>query len=191
MMLREIRRALIVVGCAAAVMFVGAPAGARAELKPPVIAVVDVQYLLHESTAGKGVQKAIESQRETYGKEISGQEEKLRHAEQELARQRGTLSEEAFGKKRHDFEKQVMDFQRDVQARQKSIDQGLNEAMRTLQNTTIEVIAGLVQERGINLVLSKQQVVIVEKTMDLTQEVMEKLNQKLPSVSVKIPPPKR
>jgi len=190
MIVRNVRRALVA-GFAIAALMATAPGGARAELKPPVIAVVDVQFILHESTAGKAIQKAIESQREAYAKEISGQEEKLRQADQDLARQHGVLSEDAFGKKRHEFEKQVMDFQRDVQARQKSIDQGFNEAMHTLQNSTVEVIAGMVQERGINMVVSKQQVVIVEKTMDLTQEVLDRLNAKLPSVSVKIPPPKR
>ena len=186
MMLRNVRWAVAVAFATVAVVAVPV-SGARAELKPPVIAVVDVQFLLHESSAGKGIQKAIEAQRETYAKEISGQEGKLRQADQDLARQRSVLSEEAFGKKRHDFEKQVMDFQREVQARQKSIDQGFNEAMQTLQKGAIEIIAALVQERGINMVLSKQQVVIVEKTMDMTQEVLDRLNAKLSSVSVKIP----
>ncbi|MEI8393130.1 MAG: OmpH family outer membrane protein [Rhodospirillaceae bacterium] len=177
------------VATAAAVAFaVTVPTGqARADMKTPVIAVVDVQYILHESSAGKGIENEFKRQRESLSKELSGREERLRQGEQELARQRSSLSEDAFGKKRRDFEKQVMDFQREAQGRQKAIDQGVNEAGRTLQGALLEVVAAMAEESGVNLVLTKQQVVIVEKTMEITKEALERLNRKMPSVAVKIP----
>jgi len=175
----------------AAVMGFLVPVTARAEIKAPVIAVVDVQLILQESSAGKSIQKAIDSQREVYTKEIAAQEEKLRSAEQELAKQRGVLSQEAFAKKRQDFEKQIADLQRDVQNRKRSIDQAFNESMRTVQSALFEIIAAMAQEQGVNLVLFKHQVIMVEKSMDLTHEVLDKLNKKLPQLSVKIPPIKK
>jgi Skp family chaperone for outer membrane proteins len=180
------RRALLPMMAALALLAVPV-AGARAELKNPVIAIVDVQAIVQQSTAGKGIQKAIEGQREAANHEFSGQEDKLRQGEQELARQRGVLSEEAFGKKRRDFEKQVADFQREVQGRQKAIEQGYNEAVHTLLGSVMEAVAGLAREQGITLVLSKQQVIMSETSMDLTQVVLDRVNQKLPSVPVKSP----
>jgi Skp family chaperone for outer membrane proteins len=186
MIKQTVRRSLIPVVAALALLALPTMQ-ARAEIKAPVIAIVDVQAIVQQSTAGKGIQKAVESHREASAKEFSGQEEKLRQGEQELARQRGVLSEEAFGKKRHDFEKQVGDFQREVQGRQKAIEQGYNEAIHTLLGSVMEAVAGLARDRGITLVLSKQQVIMSETAMDLTQEVLERVNKALPSVTVKIP----
>jgi Skp family chaperone for outer membrane proteins len=167
------------------------PVVAQAELKPPVIAVVDVPFILQESSAGKSIQKAIQAQREVYSKEIAAQEEKLRSAEQELGKQRAVLSQEAFAKKRRDFEKQIADVQREVQSRSRNLEQAFNESTRTVQGSLFEIIAAMVQDQGINMVLNKHQVVLVEKGMDLTQEVLERLNKKLPQVAVKIPPIKK
>ncbi len=175
------------VAVAAALALVSVPvAGARAELKPPVVAVVDFQLILHESSAGKVAQKAIETQRDAYAKEISGQEEKLRQTEQDLGRQRGSLSEEAFTKKRRDFEKQVNDFQRDVQARQKALQQGEGDALRVIQGAVNDIVTSLAGERGLNLVLPKNVVPFSDPNLDMTQEVLDRLNRKLPSVAVNI-----
>ena len=190
MMLRNVRWA--VAAAMAAVALVVVPVGgARAELKPPVVAVVDIQFILHESSAGKGVLREISEQEEKLRKVVESQRATFAQTDQELARQRSVLSEEAFTKKRHDFEKQVMDSQRDIEAKKKSIDQGINEAMVALQKATFEIIAGMAQERGINMVVQRQQVVIADKTMDMTQEVLDRLNSKLSSVPVKIPPVKK
>ena len=164
---------------------------AHAEGRVLTIAVVDVPLVLQDSKAGKVIQKALENQRESYTRDMSGREDKLRQANQELDRQRGALSQEAYNQKRRDFEQSFADFQRDVQARRKAIEQGFNEAMQTLHSSVLEVIAGLVQERGITMVLAKQQVVIVENSLDMTREVLERVDKKTPSVAVKFPSVKK
>src|SRR5688500_16951311 len=85
-------------------LLAGQPRSALAELPAPVIAVVDVQYILQESVASKNIQKQLDAQRQTYQNEISKQEEKLRAAEQELNQQRSNLSADAFSQKRREFE---------------------------------------------------------------------------------------
>ncbi len=186
MMLRDGRWAL----AAAAVILtlVSVPVvGAKADGKPPVVAVVDLQLILHESTAGKAVQKAIESQGEIFHREISAQEEKLRQGQQDLERQHAALSEDAFAKKRRDFEKQVADYQRDAQARQKALQQGDTEASRTILGAINDILGTLAREKGINLVLPRPAVVFADTDLDVTQEVLSRLNSKLPSVAVNIP----
>lgn len=158
----------------------------RAELAPPVIAVVDVQYLLQESAAARDIHRQLEAQREIYQNEIAEQEDKLRAAEEELARQRTILSREAFIERRREFEKQVAEVQRQVQSRKRALDQAFNEAMNELRSNLLQVVAEIAQEEGATLVLAKSQVVLVEKSLDLTEEVMESLDRKLPKIAVTV-----
>ncbi|WP_029008141.1 OmpH family outer membrane protein [Azospirillum halopraeferens] len=180
------------VAMAAALAFT-APVGAQtapaagAALPAPVIGVLDVQKILQESSAAKGIQGAVETQRDTYQKEISSLEEKLRTAEAELRKQQTVLAPDAFAAKRRDFEKQVADVQRTVQARKRALDTALNEAMGQVQKSMYQIMMDIAGNRGINVVLPKQSVLIFEPKLDLTEEVLGKLNETLPKVAVSIP----
>jgi Skp family chaperone for outer membrane proteins len=165
----------------------GQPRSVRAELPVSVVAVVDVQYILQESVASKSIQKQLDAQRQTYQNEISKQEEKLRAAEQELNRERGNLSADAFGQKRREFEHQVADVQRTVQARKRVLDQAFNESMTKVRDTVLQIVTEVAGEQKATLVLAKQQVVLAEKSLDLTFAVLDRVNTKLPTVTVTVP----
>ncbi|MBK1836159.1 OmpH family outer membrane protein [Azospirillum sp. YIM B02556] len=160
-----------------------------AELKAPVIAVIDVQKIMQESSASKGITKSFESLRDSYQKEISALEDKLRKNEDELRKQQTVLSPEALANKRRDFEKQVADVQKTVQTRKRALETSLNEAMAVVHKTMVEVVADISRERGANLVLARQQFVLVDTQLDVTDAVMERVNKKLPQVALNVPKP--
>ncbi|MEI6559179.1 MAG: OmpH family outer membrane protein [Rhodospirillaceae bacterium] len=170
-------------------VLVAAPvAGARAELK---VGIVAFQMVMHESSAGKAIQQAIQASEEAFKKDMTGRREKLQQAEQELVRQQGSVSAEAFAKKREEFLRKAGEFDRDVQAHRKALEQGVDEASRTIQAAAIEIVAGLARDHETSVVLDRAQVIFVDPALDLTREVLEKLNAKLPTVQVKIPPAKK
>jgi outer membrane protein len=182
------RLALGLAGIATALcLMAGQPRVALAELPASVVAVVDVQLILQESAASKSIQKQLEAQRETYQNEISKQEDRLRAVEQELNRQRSVLSPDDFGQKRREFEQQVADVQRTVQARKRVLDQAFNESMTKLRDAVLQIVTEVAGEQKATLVLAKQQVVLAEKSLDLTSAVLDRLNKKIPSVPVTVP----
>jgi len=168
-------------------LMAGQPRGALAELPASVVAVVDVQFILQEAAASRNIQKQLEAQRETYQNEISKQEDRLRSVEQELNRQRSVLSPDDFGQKRREFEQQVADVQRTVQARKRVLDQAFNESMTKVRDTVLQIVTEVAGEQKATLVLAKQQVVLAEKSLDLTTAVLERVNRKLPTVPVTVP----
>lgn len=159
----------------------------KTDLKAPVIAVVDVQRIMQESNASKGVSKAFESLRETYQKEISALEDKLRKSEEELRKQQTVLAPDALAGKRRDFEKQVGEVQKTVQSRKRALETALNEAMGVVHKNMVEIVADVARERGANLVLARQQFVLVDTQLDVTDTVMERVNKKLPQVALNVP----
>jgi outer membrane protein len=176
------------IGIAAAVcLMAGQSRVALAELSASVVAVVDVQFILQEAAASKNIQKQLEAQRETYQNEISKQEDRLRAVEQELNHQRSALSADDFGQKRREFEQQVADVQRTVQARKRVLDQAFNESMTKVRDAVLQIVTEVAGEQKATLVLAKQQVVLAEKSLDLTATVLERVNKKLPSVPVTVP----
>lgn len=167
-----------------------APAAKSNYELPPAgtaIVVTDVVTILREAQAVQGIRTQIERQRNAYQAELQKQENELRSADQELAKQRALLSPEAFAQRRRELEKRVSDAQQSVQDRRRNLDTGFNTAMQKVNDAMVQVIGEIVQEKNYQIVLTKTQVVIVQTALDITPEVMRRLNRKLPTVTVSIP----
>jgi Skp family chaperone for outer membrane proteins len=151
------------------------------------VAVIDVQRLQRESAASKSIQAQIEKQHAAYQQQISKQENELRAAKQELDRQRTLVSPEAFNERVRQFEQKYANLQREVQSRKRELDKSASTALRTVEKSLTEIVQQLVEERKLTLVLVKNQVIFASPQYEVTDEVMKRLNAKLPSV--KVPPP--
>ncbi|CAK0773095.1 outer membrane protein [Azospirillaceae bacterium] len=172
--------------CVCAVLFGGLPVRAD-DLKPPTVAIVNIPWVVQNAEATKSIQRAVEAQRQPWAKEIADREEKLRSEEQELNRQRNVLSSDALTSKRRDFETKVADFQKNVQGKMRALDQAGSEAMNTVSSNLQQIVAEVAQEVGASLVLQAQAVAFADQSTDVSKTVLERLNNKLPQVSVKLP----
>ncbi|MCK6453822.1 MAG: OmpH family outer membrane protein [Alphaproteobacteria bacterium] len=167
------------------------PAAAPAPTGPlpsPIIAVVDVDRIRENSTAAKSVREQLEKQRSTFQDEISKQENDLRNAEQDLNKQRSVLSPEAFNQRRQQFEQRVAEVQRTVQARRRQLEGAMQSSMTQVNTAVVQSVQDIATARGATLVLPKSQIILVDKSMEVTDEVLTLVNRKLPTVKVTLPP---
>ncbi|MFN3461829.1 MAG: OmpH family outer membrane protein [Oceanibaculum sp.] len=152
------------------------------------IAFIDVQGVLRASEAARTVRDQIEAQRARYQEEISKQERELRTLEQDLVQQRSVLAPEAFQQRRQQFEQRVAEIQRAVQARKRQLDEGYAQSMEQVRVALVEIVADIAKERQATAVLSKSAIVLAEKNIDISEDALNRLNQRLTSVTVKLPP---
>lgn len=161
--------------------FAVAPATAQ-EIAAPVIVIVDVQQILRESMVGKNVQTQMTQRTDRYTKEVSSQENELRRTQDELERQRTVISAEAFNAKMRDFQQRYDALDHGVQATRQALQQAYNDAMTKVENTALQIIADLATERKANLVITKAAVLFTAQGLDISQEVIRRLDEKLPNV---------
>lgn len=164
-----------------------APAPAQ-EIAPPVIVIVDVQQILRESLVGKNVQQQMTLRTDRYTKEVSDQENELRRTQDDLEKQRTVLSADAFNAKMRDFQQRYDALDQGVQATRQALQQAYNDAMTKVENTALQIIADLATERKANLVVTKAAVLFTAQGLDITQEVIRRLDAKLPDVPLAVPP---
>ena len=156
-------------------------------LPPATIGVIDSQYILINSDASQGIRAQIESIRDTYSAEITQLEDGLRAQEQELSRQRAVLAPEAFDERLRVFEGAVDRVQRMVEGRNDQMDRAFNEAMGQVRDALLQVIVELSQSRGFNIILEQSDILFAVVALDITDEVIARLNEILPNVEVPIP----
>jgi outer membrane protein len=175
-----------------ACLFAVNPAHAQNAAKPaattPPILVVDVQRILDESLAAKSVQKQLESNRSKFQTEISKEENELRTAEQELNKAHDQLTADNYTEREQALRQRFLTVERHVQARRKVLDQAFTDSMNTVRENLQTIVAIVAKEHGATLVLTKQQVVWTDKSLDVTDEVLNRLNAKLPQLIVKMEP---
>ena len=159
--------------------------GVRAQSLPAaVVAVIDYQRLLRESAAARSIREQIESRRKAYQEEISKEQQRLQEADKELAKQRSLVSPEALTGKRREMEEGMAGLQKLVQERRRELDSASAAALNEVKRALLEVLAALADERGFNLVLPVSEVIWAPARMDVTEEVLSKLNERLPDVQV-------
>lgn len=152
------------------------------------VAVVDVQRILQDAAVMRSIQQQLDAQKEQFQREVAAQQEQLRTAEQDLAKLRQSVAAEEFDRKRTEFESQVTAMGRALQERTRRLDVAFNQARNNAINTLDQVIAEVAKENGATLVISRQFIVYQAGTAgDITNEVMERMNARLPEITVNLP----
>jgi len=160
---------------------------------PLTVMVVDVQALLQNSKAAKMVRDQIEQKRSEYTKEISHQEETLRAERDAIQRQQASLSADALNQKGHEFQQKVNDLERNVQGKRQALEKSNGDALSKIQEEMLKIIADIAKQRKANLVLQRADLVLFDQSFDVTDEVLQKLDEQMPTLTVNFvaptPPP--
>lgn len=168
---------------AAAVLMASGPAAYAAEGSS--FAVVNIQQIMKDSTAAKSVREQLENKQKAFQTEITKKEEQLKKEDQELAKQRSVLAKEAFEEKARAFRTKATDMQKEVQSKKAMLDNGFERALMDIQKVVSEIIVEMAKEKGFTMAIPTSQILYADPKMDISAEVLEKLNKKLPKVDVK------
>lgn len=154
------------------------------ESKALSIAVVDIQSLLSTSKAAKDIMKQAKTLRDKYQKEFEELEKDLRESEKKLIKDKANLKEDEFVKRRKSFEKQLIQAQIKVKKRRKDLEKKVGKATAELRKQILKAVATLSAERDYDLVISRQDVVIVSKDVDISDDVMDRLNDNVKKIKL-------
>lgn len=181
-------RSLFAAATASCVMFFLMAAGAVAQQHPTaIVAVMDSQQILRDAKAGQSVAQQIKAYADTFQGVVKREEEALRQRQQELRKQAAILAPEVLEQKRQELQTSFNDAQRMIQDRRVGIDKTRQEALEIIKQQILEIIEELQQERKFNLVLDRSAYSWRSPELDITQDIVTRLDKRLPSVKVARP----
>ena len=159
-------------------------------LVPPTIALVDMQRVLVESSAGRSIQTQLDGERRKIRDQVTKLDEEIKAAENDFKRQRAVMAPDAQNQQIQALQAKQADAQRVVQDRQEAFQKGQNDAVTVVGDNMRDIVSQLAAERHIGMVLRKEVAISnSDKNMDITDDVIQRLNTKLPSVTVTVPAP--
>ncbi len=149
------------------------------------IAVVDVERVLAESDAAQSVQKQIDTKRKAFLAMVKKTEEKLRSDQKAIEAKRSELSKEELLKKAQNFDRKRIEARSSIQSKKAKLDKSYSEAMNILTKAIFEVCQKIADEDKIDLVITRQNIIVGSNSLDITAKVMERMNKTLPELNLK------
>lgn len=150
------------------------------------IAVVDIEKLIGRSTASENIQKQLEKEKEKLQKSFAAEEKKLKDLESEIMAKKDGLSEDEFNAERQRFQKNLVEAQGSLGEQVDKVERAANEALGQLRQEIIKTIAEMTEKEQYTIVITKQNVIMAEKELDITDEVMAELNKKIKTIKLKL-----
>jgi len=148
-------------------------------------AVLDIEKIAKESKAVHDIQGKVSKKQDDFQKEITKKQSDLESDQKKLEAKKTILSKEAFEKEQKAFEKKIDSLKDLVEKRQNSLKKASTEAMNKVNDKMKEIITEIAKDKELNLILPSSQVVFSAESLDISAEVLEKLNKKVTKMDVK------
>jgi Skp family chaperone for outer membrane proteins len=180
--------ALLALGTLPALAQEAAPAASKAEARSPRIAVIDMNRVSAESLLGKGYAtqiEALENEIKAEGTKKQAELQKLdasiKALQEELDKQASLLSAEAADRKRQEIVKKSRERQAYLEDGQQDLARMRERAQAQAENLNNEFqvkikphIDAVAKEKNIDIILSNQVALTVNKDFDISREVIVK-----------------
>ena len=145
---------------------------------------LDFKLILNESTAGKKAQKDLKSKLENGLSQLNKTEKNLQSEEKKIIEQKKLISEDEYKKKVTDLRKKVIKLQKDKKSLLDNVAKQRSKARKELLKNLNPVIKEYMQEKKIRYVMDKKSLILADENLDITQDIIKRLNDKVKSVKL-------
>jgi len=142
------------------------------------IAVVDLQRILVESSAGKKAKKALGDIYEQKKKELDQKQNELNKIKDELDKKKTVLSEKVVREKQMDFENRRLDFLQQVQKYEQELKEKDAEMTQTIVKDVSDIVKRIAKKENYAFVIEKTEggLLYFDEDYDITDRVVKEYN---------------
>jgi Skp family chaperone for outer membrane proteins len=177
---------------AAALLAAAVPVAAQ-QLAPPVIVIVDLDRIVNDSAAGKAAATELQGRANTLRTRAQALNSQLQTDAQAI--QQGQANKTLQGPQ---LEQRVKAFQDKENAARAEVGRGEEDLARAQQyvvqqinNAAQPIITQLMREKGASVALAERATIQHSASLNITNDVLARLNTQLPKVSTTPPPPQK
>ncbi len=143
------------------------------------IAVVDKAAVASQSNAWKAFQKKLEADIKKWQQKVRTYEEELGKGNRELVEGKNNFSPTDFQQKQEQLKKKQVRYNQEMGKEKLGLDKRVQKAEQTLNKEIDAATATIGKERNISIVLNAVMVLHKSEQMDITNEVVKKVNKNL------------
>ena len=145
---------------------------------------VDFSKVLNTSKPGAEAQKKLRNRFKSETEKYKKLEQGIGKDESEIISQKKALSPEDYKKKVEPLRKRVAELQKNKQNSFNNIAKSRNDAKKALLKAVKPIIKKYMEDNKIKLVLDKKSVILGDKNLEITDQIIAILNKELPSLKL-------
>lgn len=149
--------------------------------------VISVERIQRDSLAGRSISAQADAFRGAMRADLSERRDALRAEERAIADQRDALTPAAFDARVAQFEDRVRALRRDEQDGTARLQRAVSGGFAALREKLRPVLVAVMSERSAAVMLESANVLISARTIDVTDEVIQRLDRQLSVIDLELP----
>ncbi len=148
------------------------------------IGVIDLNKILSDADAAITASEQIEEIAIEIENEIKLSDEEIIKEQNSLIESQSVMAPEAFEARRNEYENKVQKYNNERQSKLMKIDELIAVSRNDILNALKPILEEISNEKGITIILEKTSIMLNAEKMDITSDVLKKLNKSLPTIKV-------
>lgn len=157
----------------------------EAQVTVPIILVINRAQLLNESEAGRNIATQANALRETIAKELEDEFQLIKSEEEQLIAQQSLLAPEVLQERAQKLQLRRQKFQVTQQVKNREYQDSIAQATGEIGKVLEPILTEMITERSATILIDRAELIFATPEIDVTAEVMKRLNDKLTEVELK------
>ena len=160
---------------------------AASAMPPSSILVVDYDLIQTSSVVAIDAKRQIEKYKKIFTEKTDADRIRLQNEEKELLKKLSAMPFDTQVVEKKKFEEKVAAVQKIVLDRREALVKAADDIGRKINNVLRSVLSSVMKQTNVSMLLSSNDLVYFDKSLDVTPEVMKEVNARLPAVIIEIP----
>ncbi len=145
---------------------------------------LDFKFILNESDAGKKAQAALKKKLDSGLENLKTKEKSIQDEEKKIIQQKKIISADEYKKKVESLRVKVNSLRKERGSLLESVAKQRTKARNELLKNLNPIIKEYMKENKIRMVVDKKSLLLADENLNITKEIITKLNQKLKSIKL-------
>mgnify|MGYP001160095229 CR=1 FL=1 len=145
---------------------------------------LDFKKILNESDAGKKAQNFLKKKLEDGIDNIRKKEKSIQDEEKKIIQQKKIISSDEYKKKVSKLRDKVSNLQKERSSLLETIAKQRAKAKKEILDNLNPIVKNFMNEKRIRMVMDKKNILLADEKLDITNDIMGLLNQKLKSINL-------
>ena len=147
------------------------------------ITYIDINFILSNSLVGKSINKHITKIQDENIKKFNEQEKEFNDKEQKLLSQKNILDKKKFQFEANILNEEIKKYKNDKNKILKKLNDEKIKYTKEVLNYLNPIITEFVEKNSISIVLPKKNIVVGKKDLDITEDIIILLNNKVKEIN--------
>jgi Skp family chaperone for outer membrane proteins len=163
---------------------IATPAFAQAS---PAIVIVDMNRIAAESAASKSAEPQLKAKFDSVQARTKTLDDQFKGEIESLQKARPSMAQEAFQAKARDIEQRRVTAAQEIQSKQQDYARSVQYVNQQIVQAVNPIITAVMREKGASIALDQNVTLAAASSLDVTADVLTRLNAALPRVSITPP----